>query len=162
MVAPLQIFAVFGLVNALVATTGDVFKAAGRPGWIPALAIVHLPSLAAGLWYLTAYGPAGAASGLLLATFVSGAVALTAALRLLGVSVREVAGTVAPPAGAALLMAAVVYALRLPLATAPGLVALFVLVASGVLVYGAALRLLGRECWHELAATARDAISGER
>ena len=43
MVTPLQIFAIFGLVNALVATTGDVFKAAGRPGWIPGLAIVHLP-----------------------------------------------------------------------------------------------------------------------
>ena len=77
MVAPLQIFAIFGLVNALVATTGDVFKAAGRPGWIPGLAVVHLPSLAVALWFLTAYGPAGAASGLLLATLVSGAVALT-------------------------------------------------------------------------------------
>src|SRR5262249_13127217 len=35
MVAPLQIFAIFGLVNALVATTGDVFKAAGPPGMAP-------------------------------------------------------------------------------------------------------------------------------
>lgn len=160
MVAPLQIFAIFGLVNALVATTGDVFKAAGRPGWIPGLAIVHLPSLAASLWFLTGYGPAGAASGLLLAALISGTVALTAAFRLLGVSVRELAGTLAPPAGAALLMAAAVHALRRALAGAPGLVALLVLVAAGVLVYAAALRLLGRERWRELAATARDAISG--
>jgi O-antigen/teichoic acid export membrane protein len=162
MVAPLQIFAIFGLVNALVATTGDVFKAAGRPGWIPGLAVVHLPSLAAALWFLTAYGPAGAASGLLLATLVSGAVALTATFRLLGVSVRELAGTLGAPAAAALLMAAAVLALRHALTGTPGLVELAVLVAAGVLVYAAALRLLGRERWHELAATARDVLAGGR
>ena len=159
MVGPLRIFAIFGLVNALVATTGDIFKAAGRPGWIPGLAIVHLPSLAAALWFLTAYGPAGAASGLLLATVVSGTVALTAAFRLLGVSFRELATTLGPPAGAALVMATVVDVLRGTLASVPGLVALLVLAIVGVLVYAAALRLLGRERWDELVATARDAIS---
>src|SRR5262245_4353847 len=162
MVAPLQIFAIFGLVNALVATTGDVFKAAGRPGWIPGLAVVHLPSLAAALWLLTAYGPAGAASGLLVATLVSGAVALTATFRLLGVSVRELAGTLGAPAAAALLMAAAVLALRHALAGTPGLVALAVLVAAGIPVYAGALRLLGRERWDELAATARDVLAGGR
>jgi O-antigen/teichoic acid export membrane protein len=162
MVAPLQIFAIFGLVNALVATTGDVFKAADQPGWIPALAIVHLPSLAAALWVLTAYGPAGAATGLLLATCVSGAVALAAAFRLLGVSLRELAGTLAPSAVAALLMAAAVYTLRATFARTPGVVALLVLVAAGVLVYATALWLLGRERWRELAATARDAVAGAR
>src|SRR4029453_16806745 len=35
MVAPLQVFAVFGLVNAIVATTGDVFRGANRPGGAP-------------------------------------------------------------------------------------------------------------------------------
>jgi polysaccharide transporter, PST family len=160
MVTPLQIFAVFGLVNAIVATTGDVFKAADRPGWIPGLAVVHLPSLAVALWVLTPYGPAGAASGLLLATVVSGAVALTAAFRLLGVSMRELAGTVGPPASAALVMAAAVEGLRRALAATPGIATLLVLVAVGVLVYAAALRLLGRERWHELTATVRDAISG--
>jgi len=162
MVTPLQIFAIFGLVNALVATTGDVFKAAGRPGWIPGLAIVHLPSLATSLWFLTGYGPAGAASGLLLATVVSGTVALAAALRLLGVSVRDLAGTLAPPAGAALLMAAAVYALRVALTATPGVVTLLVLVTAGVLVYAAVLRLLGRERWRELAVTAHDALVGAR
>jgi PST family polysaccharide transporter len=162
MVTPLQIFAIFGLVNALVATTGDVFKATGRPGWIPGLAIVHLPSLATSLWFLTTYGPAGAASGLLLATVISGSVALAAAFRLLGVSVRELAGTLAPPAGAALLMAAAVYVLRVALAATPGVVALPVLVTAGVLVYAAVLRLLGRERWRELAVTARDALAGAR
>jgi PST family polysaccharide transporter len=162
MVAPLQIFAVFGLVNALVATTGDVFKAAGRPGWIPGLAVVHLPTLALSLWFLTAYGPAGAASGLLLATVVSGTVALTAAFRLLDVSMRELAAALGPPTGAALVMMLAVQGLRRGLAPVPGLVTLVVLVAAGALVYAAALWLLGREHWRELAATARDAVSGSQ
>src|SRR4029450_5580771 len=131
MVTPLQIFAVFGLVNAIVATTGDVFKAADRPGWIPPLPAVHPPPLAVSLWLLPPSGPAGAASGLLLATVVSGAVALTAAFRLLGVSVEELASTVGPPAGAALIMAAAVHALRRALTAVPGLVTLLVLVAVG-------------------------------
>jgi PST family polysaccharide transporter len=160
MVAPLQIFAVFGLVNALVATTGDVFKAAGRPGWIPGLAVVHLPSLAVALWFLTPYGPAGAASGLLFTTAVSGTVALTAAFRLLGVSTRELAETLGPPTLAALVMVAAVHGLGRQLSAKPGLVTLLVLVAVGVLVYAGALRLLGRERWRELVATARDAVSG--
>src|SRR5262249_17876394 len=159
MVAPLQIFAMFGLVNAVVATTGDVFKAAGRPGWIPGLAVVHLPTLAAALWFLTPYGPAGAASGLMLATLVSGAVALPVAFRLLGITGQELAGTLGPPAGAAVLMAAAVHALGRPLAAISELVMLPVLVAVGVLVYAAALWLLGREHWRELADTARDALS---
>ncbi len=120
---------------------------------------MHLPSLAAALWFLTGYGPVGAASALLLATVVSGTVALAAAFRLLGVSVRELAGSLAPPTGAALLMAASVYALRPAVATS-NVTALLVLVATGILVYAAALRLLGRERWRELAATARDALSG--
>ena len=121
-----------------------------------------MPALATALWFLTAYGPAGAASGLLLATLVSGTVALAAAFRLLGVSVRELADTLGPPAAAALLMAAAVLALRRALTATPGLVALAVLVVVGVLVYAAALRLLGRERWHELAATARDVLAGGR
>ena len=44
----------------------------------------------------------------------------------------------------------------------PGLVALAVLVAAGILVYAGALRLLGRERWDELAATARDVLAGGR
>ena len=88
--------------------------------------------------------------------------ALAAAFRLLGVSLRELAGALAPPAGAALLMAAAVYALRAALAVTPGVVALLVLVGAGILVYAAALRLLGRERWRELAATAHDALAGAR
>src|SRR5262249_30504912 len=66
--APPQFFAISGLVTPPAPTTGAASRPGGRRGWIPGLAAVPLPSLAVGLWSPPAYGPAGAASGLLLAT----------------------------------------------------------------------------------------------
>src|SRR5262249_37669105 len=81
---------------------------------------------------------------------------------LLGVSLRELLDTLGPPAGAALLMATAVLALRHALDATPGLVELLVLVGFGGVVYTGALWLLGRERWRELVATARDVLSGGR
>jgi PST family polysaccharide transporter len=158
MVAPLQIFAVFGLVNAIVATTADVFKAVNRPAWIPGLAAVHLPVLILSLWLLTPYGPAGAATALLVAAVASGTVALIAALRILHVSPAEVAAALWPQALATAIMGVVVSALRPTLAALPGPVVLAGLAACGVSVYTAALYLVGRERWYEFTTTVRDAL----
>jgi hypothetical protein len=98
MATPLRIFAVFGLANSLVATTGDVFKAANRPGWIAALALVHLPVLAGGLWLLVGRAPNGAAAALLLAALASGAIAVPLALGVLGLPARRLLGALAPQA----------------------------------------------------------------
>lgn len=157
MVAPLQVFALFGLVNAVVATTGDVFKSLGRPGWIAGIGVVHLPTLAASLWWLAGYGPGWAATGLLVAALASGTVALTAALRMLGVRPRDLAGVIAAPATAAAAMVGVMEALRRALAAAPAPVALVMVGAAGALTYGAALRLGARDRFDELVATVRDA-----
>src|SRR5262249_61264689 len=126
--------------------------------WFPARPFWPRPSPPVGLCFPPASGPAGAASGLLLATLVSGTVALTATSRLLGVSLRELLDTLGAPAGAALLMAAAVLALRHALDATPGLIELIVLVGFGGIVYTAALWLLGRERWRELVATARDVL----
>src|SRR4029077_8929253 len=158
MIVPLQIFAVFGLVNAVVATTGDVFKATNRPGWIPGLALVHFPTLIFLLWLLTPYGPAGAASALVLAASASGTVALAATIRILGVSTVEFAAALWPQALATSLMGAVVSALRPTLMALPGPVVLIGLVACGIPVYAATLYLVGRERWHELTTAFRDAL----
>lgn len=158
MIAPLQIFAVFGLVNAIVATTGDVFKAVNRPAWIPGLAVVHFPVLILLLWLLTPYGPAGAATALLLAAVASGTVALGAALRILGVSPAELAAALWPQALAAAVMGLAVGAVRQMVAALVAPVALAGLVACGVSVYSLALYLVGRERWYEFTATVRDAL----
>jgi len=158
MIVPLQVFAIFGLVNAIVATTGDVFKATNRPGWIPGLALVHFPTLIFLLWLLTPYGPAGAASALVLAAFASGTVALAATIRILGVSTVEFVGALWPQALATTLMGAVVSALRPTLAALPDPLVLIGLVACGIPVYAGALYLVGRERWHELTTTFRDAL----
>jgi len=124
--------------------------------------VVHLPSLALFLWLLTGRGPAGAALALVLAALASGSVALPVALRILGVPLREFVGSLAPQLAAAVLMAVVVHGLRLTLRGTPDALALLVMVPSGVLVYGAALYVLGRDRWRELLHTARDAVAPAR
>jgi len=158
MIAPLRIFAFFGLVNAIVGTTGDVFKAANRPGWIPGLAIVHFPVLVLALWLLIGYGPSGAATALLLAALASGSVAIPAALHLLGVSLGDFLATLAPQAIAAVAMAGVLHVVARALADAPAAVTLVTLAVAGVATYAVALFLCGRDTFEALVTTVRDAL----
>lgn len=149
MVTPLQIFAGFGLVNAIVGTTGDVFKAANRPGWIAAIGGVHLPALALGLYLLIGRGPTGAAAALTVAALASGIVAVPLALRVLGISVGRFLAALAPQSLATAIMAAVVVAVdaALPSGSMP---ALGLVVVAGALAYLAALALLDDAWLREL------------
>jgi len=158
MIAPLQIFAVFGLVNSLVATTGDVFKAADRPGWIAGLAAVHLPALVLLLWWLVGRGPAGAAAALTVAAAVSGTPAVLAALRILELPVRELAAAIAPQTAATVAMAVVVALAGVALADAPAGVALSVMVPVGVVAYGGALVLIDGAWVRQLGETVHAAV----
>jgi hypothetical protein len=104
MVVPLQIFAVFGLVNAVVGMTGDVFKAANRPGWIAAIGGIHLPALALLLWLWVGSGPTGAAVALTVASLASGSVAVPLALRVLELPGLTFLSALAPQALATAIM----------------------------------------------------------
>jgi len=155
MVLPLRIFAVFGIVNSIVATTGDVFKAANRPGWIAAIAGVHLPVLGIGLWLLLPRGAGGAAAALTLAAIASGAVAVPLALRVLGLSARRFIAALAPQTAATLVMMLVVLAAELALAPVRPLIALAALTLVGAVAYAVVLVLVDGRWVRELAATLR-------
>jgi O-antigen/teichoic acid export membrane protein len=155
MVTPLRIFAVFGLVNSIVATTGDVFKAANRPGWIAALAGIHLPVLCVGLWLLVGRGPGGAAAALTLASFASGAVAVPLALHVIGLPAHRFLAALAPQAIATGVMAIVVGGTMAAVAPAPSIAAVVLLAALGALTYVATLAGLDGAWLRELAETAR-------
>ena len=158
MIAPLRIFALFGLVNALVATTGEVFKATDRPGWIPGLAAVHLPVLMGGLWLLAPRGPGGAAAALTIAAVVSGAVAVPAALRAIGLPLRRLLRALAPQAAAGALMAgAMELAARWLYGSAPP-VELVGLVLVGGFAYLAALAAFDRALVQDISRTVGAAI----
>jgi O-antigen/teichoic acid export membrane protein len=162
MATPLRIFCVFGLVSSLVGTTGDVFKAAGRPGWIAGLAAVHLPALALLLWLLVERGPAGAATALALAAVASGSVAVPVALRVLALPARRLLAALAPQSLATAAMALTVLAATPALRSAPPVVALAALVTLGATVYVAALALLDRAWLAELATTLHASIPRRR
>jgi PST family polysaccharide transporter len=155
MAMPLRIFAVFGLVNSIVSTTGDVFKAANRPGWIAALAAVHLPALCVGLWLLVHRGPAGAAAALAVSACASGAVAVPLALHVIALPVGRFLASVVPQALATAAMALVVTTVLVVLAPAPSLAALVLLVVLGALAYVAALAAIDGAWVRELAETVR-------
>jgi PST family polysaccharide transporter len=155
MVTPLRIFAVFGLVNSIVGTTGDVFKAANRPGWIAALAAVHLPTLCLGLWLLVGRGPGGAAAALTVAACASGAVAVPVALHVIALPLRRLMAALMPQALATVVMAAVVTAALGLVAPAPSFVALGLLVLLGAVAYVGALAAVDGAWLRELAETAR-------
>lgn len=155
MVTPLRVFAVFGLVNSIVATTGDVFKAVNRPGWIAALAAVHLPTLGIGLWLLVGRGPGGAAAALTVAACASGAVAVPLALRLIALPLRRFAAALAPQALATAVMGLVVGAVLVVVAPAPSLPALVLVTVLGAVAYVGALAAVDGAWVRELAETAR-------
>jgi PST family polysaccharide transporter len=162
MAAPLQIFVAFGLVNSIVGTTGDVFKAANRPGWIPAIGAIHLPTLAVSLWLLVDRGPAGAAAALTFAALVSGSVALPLALRIVGISAGDFLRALGPQACATAVMAAAVFGAGIALPPAPSLLALAIACGTGVVVYAVALALLDPSWVRELRATAAETLTRRR
>ena len=154
MVAPLQIFVAFGVINSIVGTTGDVFKAASRPGWIAAIGAIHLPTLAFSLWLLVHRGAAGAATALTLAAVVSGSIALPLALRVVGLSMRDLLKALAPQACATTIMALAVSGASHALPPAPSIAGLALACAVGVATYAAALALLDPSWVRELRTTA--------
>jgi PST family polysaccharide transporter len=158
MVAPLRIFALFGLVNAIVATTGEVFKATDQPGWIPGLAAVHLPVLALGLWLLAGRGPGGAAAALTLAALVSGAVAVPAALRAIGLPIRRLASALVPQAAAGAVMVGAMALVARGLDGSAPIVVLGGLTVGGAVAYVAALAAFDRVLIQDVARTVGAAI----
>jgi lipopolysaccharide exporter len=153
MVTPLRIFAVFGLVNSIVGTTGDVFKAANRPGWIAAIGGIHLPTLLIALWLLVGRGPGGAAAALTIAALASGAVAVPLALRVLALSPWRLVAALGPQALATAVMVVVVAPLDRLLPPAPSIVALAATCGAGAFAYLATLMLVDGRFVRELAET---------
>src|SRR6185436_11530638 len=153
MVTPLRIFAVFGLVNSIVGTTGDVFKAANRPGWIAAIGGIHLPTLLIALWLLVERGPGGAAAALTLAALASGAVAVPLALRVLALSPWRLGAALGPQVLATVVMALVVVPIDRLLPPAPSIAALAITCGMGAVAYFTTLTLIDGGFVRELADT---------
>jgi O-antigen/teichoic acid export membrane protein len=140
-IVPLRILAGFGLLAALSATTGDVFKATGRSGLIFRIGLVHSAVLWLGLAALAGRGVAWVAAAVSLAALSSSTVAFTCVLRTLDLGPGALWRAVWTPLAAAAAMAAVVLAARMLLPPGAAL-ALGVLPVVGALAYAAATAVL--------------------
>ena len=136
-----RILAAFGLLAALSATTGDVFKATGRSHLVLRIGLVHSAALWCGLAALARGGLPWVALAVSLATLASTLVAFWCALRITGLGAGAILGALRVPLGATLAMAGAMLLGRHVLALAP-LPTLLALVAIGAAVYVAAVWLL--------------------
>jgi O-antigen/teichoic acid export membrane protein len=150
-IVPLRILAGFGLLAALSATTGDVFKATGRSRLIFRIGLVHSTVLWLGLATLAGRGVPWVASAVSLAALVSSTLAFACVLRTLALGAGALARAVWTPVAATAVMAAVVVATRAALPPGAAL-ALGVLPAVGVLAYAGAMAVLAPDDVREVGA----------
>jgi PST family polysaccharide transporter len=107
-VTPLRLLLVASLTSSLAATTGELFKAVGRPVLLLRTAVPHLVLLAIAVPIGARFGLAGVAGAIALVRIAMALVALAIAFRLLALSPADVARAIAPGvASAALALVAV-------------------------------------------------------
>jgi PST family polysaccharide transporter len=147
----LAIISFYGLFLSVSATTGEVFKAAGRPELFFQMGLVQIVLLFALIAALFPFGIVGFAAARAGATFLMGVVALVAAGRILELPLVEWLRAIRAPFAAALVMGAGVALTRAALAAAAGTQPwqLAPLVAEGAVLYPVALRLLAPARWRE-------------
>jgi PST family polysaccharide transporter len=127
-VGPTRVLAVFAALAALSATTGDVFKATGRPGLVWRIGVVHSAVLWTGLAVLAPRGLVGVALAVTGATAVSSSIALGVALRMLGLGIGALARALAGPVLGGAVMGAVLAAVE---PAAGGVIGLASAIAAG-------------------------------
>lgn len=151
----LAVICFHGLFLSVSGTTGELFKASGRPELffrMGVLQIVVLLVLIASLYPFGIVGFAGARAG---AAFVMGWVALSRAGEIVRLRIVDWLHALAPSFTAAAVMAAGVWATRLAIEQATGPVSgaiLAGLVVEGIVLYAAAMRILAASQWAEFLA----------
>jgi O-antigen/teichoic acid export membrane protein len=150
----LAIISFYGLFLSVFATTGEVFKAAGRPQLFARMGIFQIVILFGLIGALYPFGIVGFALARAGATFIMGWVALYFAGRILELKISEWIRTLRAPMTASLLMGAGVVATHQALATvvADSVLVLALLVVEGVILYVVAMRIVAPARWEEFIA----------
>ncbi len=151
-VVPLRILSGFALLASLSATTGDVFKAAGRSRLILRIGFLHSAILWTGLALIGRHAVAYVALSVTLAALGSGTAAFGFALAVLGLRPAACWRALRGPVVASAVMAGGVLAAQHAVAGTAGLVAAVVV---GGLVYVATLLLTDPDDVHQLGAVVR-------
>ena len=144
-VAPLQILAVFGLLRAVTGTIPPALQGAGQPRLVLLLTAWHLAVLCAGLFSLTPWlGLTGAAAAVTLASAATLIPAISLALRVLELPLRELITNVERPAACSVPLAVCLFAVRVPTDRLTAGIQLLLLVICGITVYAGSALVLAR------------------
>lgn len=140
----LSIISFYGLFLSIAATTGEVFKAAGRPDVFFRMGVVQIVLLFAFIGALYRFGIAGFAAARAGATIIMSVVALVVAGRILELHAADWRAALARPTAAAAAMGATVLATCLAAQAVVGVHGwlLVLLVAEGAVIYPSALAVL--------------------
>lgn len=157
-VTPLRLLAIFGLVRALSATAGTVFRGTGRPKLAMWFAVANVVLLVPSLIVLTkALELNGTAIALVVCMTVTTIPALAITIRLVGVSARDLMRTLRPSlvcSGALALSLGILVPVT---SGARPIVSLLVLLAGGIGVYLASAAFFARHIvvpmWLDLRGT---------
>jgi O-antigen/teichoic acid export membrane protein len=145
-VTALQLLALIGIVRTFAASSGEVFQALDRPQLSVYTEIAHfallVPALAIGAHW---QGLEGAAAGVVVADAAVGLPVVAVIMRLLGVGLRELGGTVLRPAPCWACLAVALLAGRELFDGLPEALELVALVAVGATVYALAVAVFARD-----------------
>jgi O-antigen/teichoic acid export membrane protein len=145
-VVPLQILALNGILRTFSATAGEVFQALHRPKLRVYSECGYLALIVPGLVIGSHVGGLdGAAVGVVVVNIVFGVALLAAIMRLLEVSVGELAHAILRPALGWTLLAVSLLALRPMADQLSSSLTLLALVIVGCVVYGAGVALFARD-----------------
>jgi O-antigen/teichoic acid export membrane protein len=146
----LAIIAFHGLFLSVSATTGEVFKAVGKPQFFFRTGLLHLVLLFGMIGALYPFGIAGFAGARAVASFAVGLVALAWASKIIGIETPIWLRTLRPSFTAAVMMAAVLFATKFGLGlvteTATPLLLIF-FIAEGMALYILAMRIFASREW---------------
>lgn len=144
MVPAMQILVLAGLIRSIMATTGPIFEAVGKPGIATRLQVVRLIVLGASIYPLiSVWGILGASVSVFLGNLVSTIGFISAVLKVTSCKRREWAKMIAFPLIAELFMALSMFALKVANTTI-GIQTFFILAGVGISTYLSATYLLDR------------------
>src|SRR5262249_23744914 len=153
-VTPLRLLALASLVSIVSATTGEIFKATGRPGYMLRTALPHLVLLVVAIVVGARFGLVGIAGAVAGVRACMGMVALALAAHAVGLRPRGVLRSLAPALGGMLAMLVATAAARgalHALALDRPVVLLATQLALGAAAYGVAVRALAPRAVRSLA-----------
>jgi O-antigen/teichoic acid export membrane protein len=160
-ILPMQILCGFAIAFSISALSGPLLRSKGRTDIEFRVDLVRFAVLIPCLLVAVGHGTVGVAVCVSVVGFVVALVRQMAANRLVGLSLRDYLGSIAPPASATAVMAVAVVAFRQAATTAfamPDAALLASMVVLGAIVYVVALKLTRTRALDELAELSIDMV----